>query len=375
MSFEAVPADNEPIDLNELLDFNENFRYTDLEEWQKSNLADVENTFYNAVSNKFSMEYRDSAYNITVDQNKAIKKIDLQTSDSFSSTGVLIDALLGNFNIMPCIQGFRKTFTCVLAVCDELDKADYFRLTTIDKNGWDLQNEEYVNLDKGAVKYSRWESPMLDPVTQSKSISHKFSFTNYSMCWLIESNELSNFIDRKLAFDMPMLYCGLIGQILMHQVGLLSVLSREFAGIQFTDKDNSRRLIEKLRIEFIQFHKSAWFNQITFAIQGREIYQKWREALEIDMLHSEVQDELREADDLLKTQHENDISRKLSRLQNVVFGFAGATFVLSALPGTIGSINADNGWDFGTRWWISFGAALFFGVIIYLIFERKTGKK
>ncbi|HUV14126.1 MAG TPA: hypothetical protein VMY18_10805 [Acidobacteriota bacterium] len=328
----GVPEND--LTLPELINFNEHFRYLKLMEFQRTKLRE---TYCYRVSWIGEWE----------------RKV---ASEQFLHTGELLNQILGSFlpcdvKPSPCLEGFSKMICCSAVIADGVQPRDRFRLATVDEADSFLPHEDYWRRLEGAVHYSRWEPHQF------------FAFTNYSMCWLMDKSIPGWLEEQAFSDHMPVLYAGIIGQTLVHQCGALSVLSRDLALIE---ADPGQRgfagKARDLRREILNFTNHAWFERVTFEVQGHEMYCAWREALEVEGLFKEVQRELEETDDWLRAERAETQNRLLAGLQRWVAAVAFTGIALAAIPGAFGESNMIS-WVAARVW----GLALAFGGVGFLL--------
>lgn len=348
LRLETVPLDN--VGLNDLLNFNEHFRYVALMSWQveHGNLDKYEYDIF------WDPTWLPGPQKTTVGDSGALLQ------------AIITSRLPEGLAYEPCLKGFKKLICCTGLLADGLSKEDRFHIATVDEPGMPTPSKEYLEMDEGAVRYSRWEP------------KHYFAFTKYSMYWLIDYLEAEQWMkDDAIPVHFTRLYVGIIGQLLVHQCGMLTVLSRELAAETPTDPDYATR-IAKLRREILEFTNKCWFNQVSYEVQGQEIYDHWQQALDAESLYAEVQQELRETDEYLCREHERqmserdrEINNRLFRLQRVVYGLGAAGVVLAMAPGAFGV--GSYGWMPTVP--IVWGAAIGSGLIFAFVFGKSGGKK
>lgn len=305
LSLTCTPEDsNAQPSFDQLLNFNERFRYRQLMQFQKG-------------------EDEAPKYEYTVEwQNRP----DAPSTERMDHTGELLEKLLGKIgeDWTPCLGGFQKLICCTAVLADGVCDKDRFRLATVDSAGTFLPHESYWRDYKGVARYHRWEPAQF------------MAFTNYSFCWLLDSSVPGWLGQDAFEEHLPMLYAGVMGQTLVHQIGALTVLSGELADKATDLRPRDFESIRALRKQVLEFTNQAWFDRITFEVQGHEMYCAWREAIEAPRLFEEVQRELRESDDFISAEQDARLNKGLSSLQRWVSAFAGGGLALALMPGAYG---------------------------------------
>jgi hypothetical protein len=368
LSIEAFPVDAHhdlaAIALPQLLNFNEHFRCQALKEYQRNS-------------------FRQSPFNYRVSP-------DILSADesSCSVTGLLLDALIGlplfdrqhsagaplpqehrgrrsgvTETAIPsawqsCFPGFNKMICATLFAGRDVSDVDFFRLATIDASDSKLPAAPFLSLQQAAVEYTRWAP------------AQRIAFTGYSMAWQLDLTLVTfrPYVDDCVDIHFPKLYGGALAILITHQLGAVSEYSRELALFSPRDADYNAQ-VQRLRDEIIPFMNRAWFSRVTYEVQGHELYEAWRRAMELADLYKEVQDELTETDDYLRMQSDQRLNQGLSTLQVWLVGFAFASFILSAAQNGVGQLRLNGA--VVPMWIVALAVGGVAGFLFWIIFKCK----
>ena len=94
------------------------------------------------------------------------------------------------------------------------------------------------------------------------------------------------------------------------------------------------------RQKFIEFTNNYWFREITYHIQGREIFAKQVAALELKEEYDLIKDEMERADEFLESKYARDMNLDMNFLTWIGGGFAFFSLVLTSMQIEVGKIEA-----------------------------------
>ncbi|MEM2144054.1 MAG: hypothetical protein QW279_01730 [Candidatus Jordarchaeaceae archaeon] len=207
----------------------------------------------------------------------------------------------------------------------KVDK-DFLNLILVDKEwGGSFGNDDLI---EGYIKkhaYDNW----IDYGT-------RYGFSNYSGVILT----LSNFNASPDDFNLRILYSHF--ETMYYEIALLTFFYKT-ALLRFSsesaicakmfyesiedrlrsNKEEVYRKVKKLRTDFLYFTNKYWFAELTYQVQGIDIFDKWKVVTEIENLFLQVDKEISELEEY--------IDREQSTHLNLVLYFLAAAAVLGVI--------------------------------------------
>lgn len=234
---------------------------------------------------------------------------------------MLDDRMFVNTHIVP--WGEKPVSKAGKDACQTLfSLALYVDLTGWRELGGYAYDPEFVKrrLDDNVLR--RWEALS----------GNLYGFTDYSNVYF----GFGGFFAEKIAGHVHAMYfymtlLALYCRVSMHDYSAkLARAAKEL--LENPGKKASRDNVEKLRASFIKFTNVYWYHEVTSQIQGMEIFDLQRRALNLDRSYEEIKDELEHVNDHIRMVWQEKVSHTANTLALVGL-FLAAASVFSGLSG------------------------------------------
>lgn len=227
----------------------------------------------------------------------------------------------------------RKLFVFGAAVFDrELTDDEYCRYVTVDSESEDTPQGDAKKLVLEHQSYNRWAQ-----------YGTRYGFTHYSgMGIFINPGYVATAGDEYFLFaSFNDIYFYVLLVLLFHRARLVQ-FSNRITKLSAESPALDSRLFSDLHRDILVFTNCRWFEDITYEVQGAEIYVRWRSIINNQALYNEVRQKLAETDDYARAQESQVVAengerldRRLFQLQGIFIAgvlFAAAALFVNLLP-------------------------------------------
>lgn len=249
----------------------------------------------------------------------------------------LLATALGTADAQP--YDSRKLFVFCAAIFDrELSDDEYFQYVTVDSEAEDTPQGDVKTRVVEHQSYSRWAH-----------YGTRYGFTYYSGvgAFVNPSYIPPSGTDYFLFTHFNEVYFWILILLLFHRARLVQFSDR-ITTLSASTPDIHAAAFSALHRDILIFTNLWWFEDITYEVQGAEIYLKWRGIIDNQALYNEVQQKLRETDDYaqarqnqLLAEHGDRLDSRLYQLQGIFI--AGVLFAAGALFANLLPDHSDRG--------------------------------
>ncbi len=275
-----VEDDNENIDFEKILDFNNIFR---------------EISPRNSANNKLNIKARGI--------------------DNINDITIFIQSIISGFESNDLDKIYYDKMFTYSYVC--IGKEDWNEDTNFNSLKNDFYKFQYVVDSKSSAIFNN-DCSKLEENTYSRWKYSMFGFSRESGVVLVSENEKYNITKMPHNFEKGYLYMLLIA--FYQRMCLINFLQ------DILKKDKT--MISKLNKDLTKFTHFSWFSQITNSEHGMDIWKRWQKAFELTELYDEVHKEYIEYYNQVVTSGQSKINVILILLYTVSVIFSGLQSVV-----------------------------------------------
>ncbi len=200
---------------------------------------------------------------------------------------------------------------------------------------------------------------------------------------------LSSSIETLKSVHAPLLHVHM--KTMYYQMAVLSLAQRcsmlrfsaEVAGLSDLGKTNESKAadsIKKLYLNYIEFVNKIYFREVTYQIQGREIYEQFQKVMNLQEDITSLENELEELNHFASIISQDKITQETQRLNWIAMIFLPASILFSIMGANFFSTDSHDwkifsGWDVDALTWIIVGFIPSIFIFIILQLYNKITRK